>query len=342
MAKVRRFTAMPLPILVGVTFACAITSPAPAASLTQGVPVTIAGTLTGAAVAVQVKLGASVLGTASINGLTWSFSWTPQPGNVGAQTLNATATDSSGAQALAEGRAITVVSSGTDYAALAVANGLTVVGLFRADIGLSGSQGTGLASWAPLAGTMSAITPHGSATNGIGNATAGLNGKAGLIQNGATQKGMYTAPALAAPGTANWHRYWIARQATGNSGSVRKALSETGDAYKVELAAGTVLYAYGAGPSGSPGVNPDTWQRGRISYTGADSNGEFKLGANLVTGGTGANTAPATARQFGDLLLNWEWLMYLEVTGPKANFLTFAGLADTAARTVDWTTAIEI
>jgi Zn-dependent alcohol dehydrogenase len=78
MAKVRRYTSMPLAVLIGSIFTCAITSPAPAATVTQGTPVTITGTTTAGAVAVQVKLGATVLGSASIVGLDWSYSWTPQ------------------------------------------------------------------------------------------------------------------------------------------------------------------------------------------------------------------------------------------------------------------------
>lgn len=111
MAKPRLYSAMPLPILAGIAFACAITSPAPGATVTQGTPVTITGTLTASAVVVQVKLGAIVLGSASIVGLTWSYEWTPQSGDVGAQTINATATSASGTPATAAGVAVTVVSS---------------------------------------------------------------------------------------------------------------------------------------------------------------------------------------------------------------------------------------
>lgn len=230
---------------------------------------------------------------------------------------------------------------GTDYGALAIANGLGVVGWYRGDLGVTGTAGTGKASWAPVAGLMSAITPHGTATNGIGSVTAGLNGKAGLKLDGSTQIGQYTAPVLAAPNATNWHRYWIARQASaGVSGGVRKVFGDAGDVYRLELASATVIYAYGAGPS-TPGVTHDVWQRGRVCYTGSTT-GEYKQGASLLTGGTGATAAPGTTRQFGSLLLNWEFLLYMELTGPKANFLTFAGLADTAARTVDWTTAVEI
>lgn len=112
MTKLRRYVSMPLPVFAGVTFACAITSPAVGASVTQGTPLTITGTLTGAAVVVQVKLGSTVLGSASIVGLTWSYSWTPQGGDIGAQTINATATSPSGTQASAVGITITVAANG--------------------------------------------------------------------------------------------------------------------------------------------------------------------------------------------------------------------------------------
>jgi hypothetical protein len=215
----------------------------------------------------------------------------------------------------------TIGPTGTDFAALAVSNGLGVVGYFRADSGLSGSSGSGLASWAPLSGAMSAITPHASATNGIGAATAGLGGRAGLKLNGATQMGQYTAPTLAVPGTTNWHRYWVARQASsGVSGAAREILTESGNAYMVQFASSTQVYAYGCQSNGNLATN-DVWQRYRTSCTGANT-GQIKIGSQAAgTGGTGAtNTAPNTARVFGNLVLNHEFLMYMEVTGPLANF----------------------
>jgi uncharacterized repeat protein (TIGR02059 family) len=278
------------------------------------------------------------LGTAVAQSATVTLSYTPG----GAPIQDTAGNDAAALVATAVTNSSTVSGpTGTDFGALAVANGLGVVGYFRADFGLSGSSGSGLAAWANLAGAMSSITPHGSATNGIGTATAGLGGRAGLIQNGATQKGAYTAPVLAVPGTTNWHRYLIARQAAGGSGAARKVLSETGDAYKVEFASALQVYAYGCQSNGNL-VTSDVWQRWRISCTGANT-GEIKIGSQAVgTGGTGAlNTAPDTARQFGDLPLGLEWLMYMELTGTKANFLTFAAAADAAAQST-WTNAIQI
>ena len=67
-----------------------ITTPTAGAALTQNTPVTISGTIS-AAGTVNVYEGAVLLGAATISGLTWTYSWTPQAGDVGAQTINATA-----------------------------------------------------------------------------------------------------------------------------------------------------------------------------------------------------------------------------------------------------------
>ena len=348
---IRIYDSMPLPVTIRDTtggFACAIASPAPGASCSTGTPVAVTINTSLPATSVDFRVNGVSVGAATGAGTAWTYSWTPASGDVGSPVLSAMAV-AAGSFLVTTAPGVTVsvataaapAPTGTDFAALAAANGLTTVGYWRADFGLSGASGSGFASWTNLSGSSSAITPDGTATNGIGTATAGLGGRAGLVQNGATQKGTFTAPVLAAPGTTNWHRYWIARQSsTGVSGAARKFLSETGDAYKIEAASTTVIYAYGAGPSGSPGIVNDTWERGRVSYTGSTT-GEFKLGSTLVTGGTGGNTAPATTRQFGDLLSNWEWLMMIEVTGTKANFLAFATAADAAAQST-WTNAIQI
>lgn len=234
----------------------------------------------------------------------------------------------------------TVGPSGTDYAALAISNGLTVGAYYRGDFGLSGAAGSGYASWANISGAIGAITPHGSATNGIGSAGTGLNGRASLKQDGATQKGQFTAPALAVPGTTNFHKYFITKQASGGSSSPRGILQETGGVYDVYMSTGTVMNASGTGPVTPQNITQDVWQRTRISWTGG-AGCELKIGSSAAVTGSGVNTAPNTARLFGDLLSNWEWLMYLELYGPKANFLTFAAAADTASQD-DWTSAVQI
>lgn len=91
-----------------VSFSCAITSPSAGASVSQGVPVTITGTISQAGTVV-VKLGSTTLGSATMAGLSWSYSWTPQSGDAGAQTINAVATATADSSiANAPGIAITV------------------------------------------------------------------------------------------------------------------------------------------------------------------------------------------------------------------------------------------
>ncbi len=110
MAKIRRYAAMPLAVLVGGLIpggplACAIATPTASALLPAGTPVTITGTITQAG-AVVVKLGAVTLGNAVVVGLSWSYSWTPQLADVDAagKTVNATVTaDVGGSTATATG-----------------------------------------------------------------------------------------------------------------------------------------------------------------------------------------------------------------------------------------------
>ncbi len=167
---------------------------------------------------VVLTLNAAVLQSATV-----TLSYTPG----GSPIQDAAGNDAAALVASSVTNNSTVVGSGTDYAALAVSNSLTVIGYFRADLGVTGTSGTGKASWANQSGAMSAITPHGGATNGIGSVGAGLNSKASLIQNGVNQKGLMTAPTLAAAGTTNIHKYWIGRQIAG-SGTPRGILQETG------------------------------------------------------------------------------------------------------------------
>lgn len=94
------------------SIACAITSPTAGATLTQGTPFTITGTINTPG-SVVVKLGSATLGSATMAGLNWSYSWTPLVGDVGAQTLNATATATyGGVTGNAGGVSITVAASG--------------------------------------------------------------------------------------------------------------------------------------------------------------------------------------------------------------------------------------
>lgn len=177
MAKLRLYSAMPLPVLFGITFACAITAPTAGASLPQGTPVSITGTLSGAAVTVQVKLGSTVLGSASIVGNTWSFSWTPQVGDVGNQTINVVATSASGAQA-SDSVSVTVSSADTPLTIF----GASVLGWYRGD---TVTIGTGVSSWTDKTGNGNHLIQ---ATTGAQPAytasDATLNNRGTLLGNG--------------------------------------------------------------------------------------------------------------------------------------------------------------
>ncbi len=91
---------------------CTITSPSAGASLTQGVPITITGTISVAGT-VNVSVGSSA-GAATMVGLAWTFVYTPAVGDIGPQTVNAVATATvSGAIGNAAGVAVTVAAAGT-------------------------------------------------------------------------------------------------------------------------------------------------------------------------------------------------------------------------------------
>ena len=93
-----------LPALI----ACVITSPAPGATLTVGVPTSITETISQAG-SVVVNVGSVALGAATVVGLTWSCAFTPTLPELGAQTIGATATATvGGATGAAPGVAVTV------------------------------------------------------------------------------------------------------------------------------------------------------------------------------------------------------------------------------------------
>lgn len=350
---------MPLALLVGTSFLCAITSPAPAATVTQGTPVTITGTLTGAAVTVQVKLGLAVLGSASIVGLTWSYSWTPQSGDVGPQTINAIATSTGGIQAIADGVAVTVASSIAlgDFGALATSKGLTVRGFQRGDLGLSGTTGSGKSVWAnQLGANGNIVVPTSGAANGVGTPGAGLNGHASLVQDGSTQGGKFTCAAQAAPATTNRHKYWIGRLLAipGAAGYLSHADSGgqfdgSGDQIAI-VGGGDANYRWGAAASAPPNTTgrvANTWYRVRHSINGG-GNDFLRVGNNEtahVASGLGACALTVVNfgcfNDIGQLKASYEWLLYLDLEGPNAAMSSFATDADAMAQTF-WTNAIEV
>src|SRR4051812_12877876 len=133
----RRYASIPLPVSFVSSYAVSVTSPAAGASLPTGTPVTITGFISPGAIVVQVKLGASILGSASINGSTWSYTWTPQVGDIGAQTIGATATFVS-ATAQAPGITVTVAAAGLP-GPLTIMAGHIRAG-YSGDVGLTGTS----------------------------------------------------------------------------------------------------------------------------------------------------------------------------------------------------------
>jgi hypothetical protein len=90
-----------------------ITSPAPSGTVYEGKALTITGACAdydGPVSSVEVFLGASSLGTATIVGDTWSLAWTPETGQVGAGSLTAVATDDAGQTTTSAAVSITIGS----------------------------------------------------------------------------------------------------------------------------------------------------------------------------------------------------------------------------------------
>jgi len=146
-------------------FSCAITFPLASGQALQGTPVTITGTVSKTST-VQVYLGATLLGAATMSGLTWSYTWTPLAGDVGAQTINATATDAGSATSVAPGIAITVLAT-IDKALFA--HGLYVVSV-------PGNQGDAVGALASSSGATLSLTASAIAPTVFLNAAFGNKG----------------------------------------------------------------------------------------------------------------------------------------------------------------------
>jgi len=239
-----------------------------------------------------------------------------------------------------------VASFSGDFAALAVTYGLTVRGFWRGDLGVSGTQGTGIAAWANQSGSASAIS--GLLANGL-TVTAGLNGKAGLSANAVDQRGGYTMPAQSAPGTTNLHRWAIVRFLATPVGAGTLFISGSNDAIQVvsgqtSPAANCWQYNAGAGAT-TTGVVINQWYRLRASLTGGASD-QIRIGAHAPAPTATTNTAPSTSRSLfadggGNNRLNAEILGLLELEGTLANFLLFDADAGPKSQAF-WTSAIEI
>lgn len=248
-----------------------------------------------------------------------------------------------------------------DFGALAASYGLTVRGYWRADLGVSGTAGSGKALWTNQSGTHGNIVPVTSgAADGIGTPGAGLNGHASLIQNGSTQGGKYTNLSQVAPGTTNRHKFFIGRLLatsgsflyilrSGNEGQFDGSGDQIGT-----VSTGTANFKWGSVAAGSPAPTTptstrvlNTWYRFSHSLLGG-ANDVFRVGNETIgplNTGIGALSAGTTTvgcfNDIGQLKANFEWLLDLDLEGTMANYLSFRADADAKSQTF-WTNAIEI
>lgn len=228
-------------------------------------------------------------------------------------------------------------------------SGLTVRAYYRGDLGVSGTTGTGKSAWANQLGDFSAMAPGSGMTNGIGTPGTGLNGKASLIANGATQCGNYTAPSAPAPATTNVHLYAIERfpSAPSSIGYMHSSNPYTLDqaASQANPAANVTMQNGGVGPITS-GVVLNQWYRLRASFMGGTIADVLRIGAHAPTSVATSNTVSNLVWGWGGaynatVLCPLEGLLYVHVEGPLATFLTAAADADAKAQAF-WTSAIEI
>jgi hypothetical protein len=258
------------------TIACAITSPTAGATVTQGTPVTIAGTITTAGTVV-VKLGSTTLGSATMAGLNWSYSWTPQVGDVGAQTLNATATASvGGGTGNAPGVAITVAS--------VAASPLTIMaGHIRA--GYSGDVGLTTTSWQDQGPN----TRHLSGTCSL--LSAALGGKNVAQFNGSSQK-LEAAFSVPAPGTSPTFVWAIARNDFDAGFECIVSMGAANEmAFLKDFPAQVCTVTPGFGIRHANGFTVGAWKRARAGFTNSASDYAQVGSGAAVTGAPAANTA---------------------------------------------------
>jgi hypothetical protein len=274
-------------VALGGAITCAITSPAPAASVTQGVPVTITGTISVAGTVV-VKLGTTTLGNATMAGLNWSYSWTPQLGDIGAQTLNAVATATSGgATANAPGVAVTVTS-------------LSLVSVFTTTPPLHFHQsnlGFTPASWADQG------PANKPATQATGSkqptASAGVNGVAGVLTDGVDD---FLAVAVNAANPTVGTPLFVL--------TIHRVVSAPGGLGTITGSAGTTMLTYllaggktavqfnGANANKNFVSETDDFVCTQELYTGTAADYRI-VGAEKVTGGNAGAGGAGTGRYLG-------------------------------------------
>lgn len=236
-----------------------------------------------------------------------------------------------------------------DFGALAVSYGLAVAEYRRGDLGVTGTTGTGKSSWANQQGRISAITPGTGATNGIGAVGTGLNSKASVITDGATQGGTFTDASPVTPGTTNVHDWMIVRFVSSPAPNAGYIQNDGGfsalyvHAGQTAPACNVILLATSPG-NPATGVVANQWYLLRSSHIGG--NDILRVGAHAPTPTTlgnhaSTNTFSWSASTDGSARLAQEVLCKMRLEGPLAAFQSFDADASVKARSF-WSNVIEI
>jgi hypothetical protein len=228
--------------------------------------------------------------------------------------------------------------------------GLTVRVYRRGDLGVTGTTGTGKTNWANQHGDGSTMAPGSAgASNGIGSVGAGLNSKASVVTNGATQNGSYTLPSSVAPATTNHHIYAVERILVTpvSVGYMHSANTQP----TVDVAGGQVsprcdmLATNGGSPSSATPLVINQWYRLSYSLTGS-INDRFQVGSQVAVAANGGNGALGTQWGFGaayngTVLVSMECVLKMHIEGPLATYLTAKATVDPLTQSF-WTAAIQL
>ncbi len=237
-----------------------------------------------------------------------------------------------------------------DFAALFTSFGLNVRVYRRGDLGVTGTTGTGKTNWANQSGDGSTMSPGSAgAANGIGSVGAGLNGKASVVTNGATQNGQYTLPSSVAPATTNHHIYAVERilvtpVAVGymHSANTQPTVDVSGGQVSPRC---DMLATNGNVASSATPLVINQWYRLSYSLTGSAAD-RFQVGSVVAAPQDGGNGALGTqwgwsAAYNGTVLVSLESVLKMHIEGPKSTYLTAKAAADPLLQTF-WTNAIQI
>lgn len=195
----------------------------------------------------------------------------------------------------------------------AVFNNTGIIQYLRSDLGL-GTTGSIVNTWADQSGNGWNVV-EGTASVGIGNVTAGLNGHAGIVGGVGGQFGAIAALDLPAPATTPTFFWGVARLIT-SPGAGQGWLTSSAAAQMLLYAnAGVNLTNFNAGAQSIAAVSLGSWGRFEAQFNNAASD-YVKFAASTGTPGAAGNTDPTGGRylfasNIGANLGNWELLTML-------------------------------